>query len=404
VYRYTITDAIRSDLDRLEALRVRLDADAFLARTWSGHMRRELESAAIGASVSMEGVPVTVDEVRRILAGEQPKGVSENDAALVVGYREAMRMVLRRADDPSFHWQTELVKNVHERVLAGSWAAGAGRFREHQVFVVHRESGEVSYTPPAPAAVPGLVEGLASWLEAKAHGLPAPVAAALAHARAAGIHPFRDGNGRTSRILASLVMYRAGYRLPQFTSLEEWWGGHLADYYGAFDCLGSAWDADADVTPFVAAHVRAQASQAASLELRQRTERLLWTALEELAMQSGTDPRGANALFDAVMGRSVTSGYYRRLIDMTTPTAVSDLKRLEAAGLLVRSGAGRSTAYAGTVLLVARVAGVAGVALDTTGLTAADDALRSALFAAMASRAERAAPMSGPGAILTRFP
>ena len=58
----------------------------------------------------------------------------------------------------------------------------------------------------------------------------------------AAIHPFADGNGRTARIVASLVMYRGGFRHPQFTSLEEWWGQLSDDYYEAFACLGPRWD------------------------------------------------------------------------------------------------------------------------------------------------------------------
>lgn len=62
----------------------------------------------MGASVRLEQVPVTVDEVRRILAGDRPGSVSAEDAALVTGYRDAMSFVLRRADDPAFRWDPEL--------------------------------------------------------------------------------------------------------------------------------------------------------------------------------------------------------------------------------------------------------------------------------------------------------
>jgi Fic family protein len=390
MFPFKITETIAADLARFEELRVRLDSGAFLARTWSGRLRRELESEAIGASVSMEGVPVTVDEVRRILAGDRPSAVSIDDAALVLGYQDAMRAVLRRADDPAFEWQTEVLRNVHERVLAGSYVAGAGRYRESQVFVTRRESGRVVYTPPAPELVPGLVGELTAWLGgSKADGAPSPVTAALAHVSLAAIHPFRDGNGRTARILASLVMYRGGYRQPQFTSLEEWWGSHQADYYAAFDCLGETWDPTADVTPFIAAHVRAQTCQAEALSLRLSTERLLWQVLEEVAKSVRTDERAANALFDAIMLRDVTNRYYRSVVDVTAPTAAKDLTLLESARLLVSRGRGRSTSYSGTVALAERVAQVAGIGLDTRGAERLDERLRDGLMVALAERAHR---------------
>jgi hypothetical protein len=61
-------------------------------------------------------------------------------------------------------------------------------------------------------------------------------------------------NPGTARILWSLATRRGGSRAPEFISLEEWWGRHLPDHYAAFTCLGSEWDDDADVTPFVDAH------------------------------------------------------------------------------------------------------------------------------------------------------
>jgi Fic family protein len=387
MYRYTTTDEISTRLLRFEELRKALDEQAMLPRAWYGHMRRELEAEAVGASVSMEGIPVTVDEVRRILAGDRPDAVSSEDADLVVGYREAMRHVLSRADDPDFRWESEVVRGIHERVLAGSWVMQAGRYRQNQNRVVDSASRTELYVPPSPEHVPALVDDLVGWLGAGADDQPAPIAAALAHVRLAGIHPFADGNGRTARIIASLVMYRGGYRLPQFTSLEEWWGRHLADYYAAFSCLGTEWDPAADVTPFVSAHVLAQCSQAEALSLRQSAERELWLALEDVAVHAaGTDARSANALYEALMGREVTNRYYRSVVDVAAPTAASDLARLDAAGLLERRGSGRSTAFVGTVRLVEGLAAALALDLDLRGASSYDGRLRDALLARLSAR------------------
>ena len=167
----------------------------------------------------------------------------------------------------------------------------------------------------------------------------------MAHVRLAGIHPFRDGNGRTARIVASLVMYRAGYRVPQFTSLEEWWGRHITDYYGAFACLGQTWDPDHDVTSFIEAHVRAQATQVEALSLRNAVDRVVWTVLEDIALRDlRLRDRTTNALYDAFFAREVTNRYYRGLSDVSEVTASHDLAKLATSGLLEQRGAGRARA------------------------------------------------------------
>ena len=120
-------------------------------------------------------------------------------------------------------------------------------------------------------------------------------------------------------------MYRGGCKAPEFTSLEEWWGRHQADYYAAFGCLGSEWDETADVTEFVDAHVQAQTTQVEALSLRRATERLLWPALEDaVVVGAGLDARAANALYDALLGRDVTNRYYRGLTDVSVATAVNE--------------------------------------------------------------------------------
>lgn len=317
-------------------------------------MRRDLEAEAVAASLGIEQVPVTVDEVRRILVGERPPTVAESDQDLVRGYRDAMGFVLRRADDPGFRWTRELVTGLHDRVLAGNYAAEAGRFASGSRWVTDRLTGQVIFSPAPWEEVPGLVDRACEHVEATTEH-PA-VTAAWIHVVTAAIHPFRDGNGRVARVLASLAMYRGDFRRPEFTSLEEWWGRRISDYYAAFSCLGERFDPSADVTPFVRAHVGAQLAQVRALELRQRVERAIWTAIENLLGDAGLQPRLANALWDAFSEREVTPGYYIPLADVSRATATNDLAAAVAAGFLEARGGGRGRHYVASPSLNERLA------------------------------------------------
>ncbi len=180
MFHYTMTPEVQiSDIDRFAQVAKRFDIVATLPRTWSGRVRRDLLAEAVGASVALEGVPVTVDEVRRILAGDKPPGVSEEDSALVRGYREAMQFVLSRADDTAFSWSAEIFRSVHASVMARSWVARAGLYRDRQVWLTNSTTGQQVYLPPSNDEVPALVDALASWLAATAE--PTLVQAAIAH-------------------------------------------------------------------------------------------------------------------------------------------------------------------------------------------------------------------------------
>ena len=78
--------------------------------------------------------------------------------------------------------------------------------------------------PPEAKAVPGLMSELVKWINQQLYegDLPVPVIAALAHYQFATIHPYYDGNGRTARLLANLILHKAGYGLKGIYSLDEY--------------------------------------------------------------------------------------------------------------------------------------------------------------------------------------
>jgi len=330
--------------EELDQWRLRLDYRGPLPRRWAGRLRKDLEAEAVAASTRMEGVHVTVDEVRRILAGDAPLQVRAEDRELVEGYAEAMNFVLRRADDPAFRWTRELVVALHDRVLAGKYSEGAGRLRtETPAFVVNQMTREQVFLPPAGEDVPRLVDTLCERMEV---GHPhTAIASGWIHVALAAIHPFRDGNGRVARVGASLAMYRGEFKRPEFTSLEEWWGRHLSKYYGTFGCLGSQFNSDTDVTSFIKDHLEAQLHQVRSLDTREKVERQIWTALEEMAEEANLEPRLANALWDAFFGREVTAGYFRSVTDISPATATKDLSAAVSAKLLKAEGMRRGRRY-----------------------------------------------------------
>ena len=357
--------AVLAATEELDRWKERLDYRGPIRRAWAGRLRRDLEAEAVAASTSMEGVPVTLEEVHRILAGDRPSETREEDAALVRGYRDAMSFVLRRADDEAFRWDRELLVGLHDRVLAGSWGAGAGRFRSGPAYVVDGRSGDLVFQPPPAEAVPELVDRLCAVMQEGA--VHPAIGAAWIHVALAAVHPFRDGNGRASRVVASLTMYRGGFKLPEFTSLEEWWGRHLSDYYGAFRCLGAAFDPTADVTPFLLAHVEAQLHQVRTLDLRERVQQKIWAVVEEAVAAAGLAPRVANAVWDAFFGRSVSPRYYRPLADVSPATATNDLAGAVAAGLLRPEGRARSRTYLAGDELYRRIGAALGVPVEGQG-------------------------------------
>ncbi|MEX2447404.1 MAG: Fic family protein [Solirubrobacterales bacterium] len=378
------------DVVELDAWYERLAArQTWAERGWPQRLRRELEAEAIAHSTRIEGVPVTVDQVRRILGGDPPAEVAASDRDLVEGYRDAVVLAQRRADDPGFVWHRAELIALQGSAMRGTPVAGA--LRGGEVYIAR--GSEVVFTPPPATQVPALLDAACERAEALGAGAHPALAAAWIHVAVAAIHPFADGNGRTARLCTTLAMCRGGRPAPFASSLEEWWGNHTTDYYAAFGCLGSRFDDDADVTPFVAAHLRAQLAQARALDLREAAERRLWRLCAVLAESHSLPERAGNALWEAFFGREVSARYYGEVCDVSPATARNDLAALVAAGAFEASGRTRGRTYLPTGMAVGAIA----ERLDVDPGEDETAALRHRALAALADRVRaEASPAPGP--------
>lgn len=128
----------------------------------------------------------------------------------------------------------EFIRELHSIILV----RGMGRrglrsdYRKEECPVVDSATRRIDYAPPTPADVPVLMRGLVTWWEGKAAvELPGPVRAGLLAHRFVSVHPFGDGNGRTARALATAELWRSGYEMRGFLSLEEHYTADLGAYY-----------------------------------------------------------------------------------------------------------------------------------------------------------------------------
>ncbi|MDR0816691.1 MAG: Fic family protein, partial [Desulfovibrio sp.] len=128
----------------------------------------------------------------------------------------------------------EHLQKIHTLVEGGKPGGGAGTpWRDGQNAVYDSVSGAIIYMPPEAKDVPNLMSDLVDWLHSAVSELPVPLVAGLLHYQFVTIHPFYDGNGRTARLAATLVMRRYRYGMKGVYALEEYYARDLAAYYAA---------------------------------------------------------------------------------------------------------------------------------------------------------------------------
>ena len=233
--QYAITHQILNNLLKSAEIRPLVARTPILPKQ-EMKLRRDAMIRMIHSSTSIEGNVLNRYEVEKVLAGEKVDA-PERDISEVKNYRDALYYISKfMGEKRKITAQTilELHRLVTKNILEKD---KCGHFRKSKVFVVSRRGNKivkVSYTGPDAKQVPELVKSLAAWLDkADKENICPVIAAAFAHSEIAAIHPFADGNGRTARLLATLILYQRGYDFRKLFALEDYYNQDRPAYYKA---------------------------------------------------------------------------------------------------------------------------------------------------------------------------
>jgi len=193
-------------------------------------LRRRARVRSSHYSTRIEGNRLTLREADQVLSGGKVLKGRERDTLEVQHYFQALAEI-EAWTEKSLEINDERIRKLHALVFYGK-RARPSTYRDGQN-VIRDDAGGIVYLPPEAKDVPALMQELVSWVRAGEKELPIPIVAGIAHYQFVTIHPFYDGNGRTARTLATWILFRGGYDLGGFYSLEEFYAQDLQGYYNA---------------------------------------------------------------------------------------------------------------------------------------------------------------------------
>jgi Fic family protein len=337
-------------LEKIEQLRRELRIYLAEPRRWVGSVARVLRARAIQGSNSIEGYNVSVEDAVAAIEGDEPTEAQLRDWQAVAGYRRAMTYVLQLAHDEHFEYSAGLIRSLHFMMTEYSLDASPGLWRRGPIWIRNDATGDVVYEGPEAEQVPGLIDALVRVL-ADSAAAPPMVWAAMAHLNLAMIHPFRDGNGRMSRCLQTLILARGQILAPEWCSIEEYLGRNTEAYYRVLASVGQgAWNPQNDARAWIRFCLEAHYIQAGSVLRRIRESERMWIELEALAEAHHLPWRSIMALFDLALGLRIRNSSYRKTLELadeeiSNQTATSDLRMMVQTGLAGQRGKKRGTFY-----------------------------------------------------------
>jgi Fic family protein len=251
--RYTITPKLAGYLMRIEAARERV-SHLPLTPTVLASLRETARLYTTHYSTMIEGNRLKPDQVEEVLKHEGHFPGRERDEHEVKGYYAALTQVEQWAAKAS-PVSEKMIQMLHALVMGdGKAKVTPTPYRDGQNVIRDGRTRGIVYMPPEAKDVPGLMHGMVDWIDIS-KGIPCPIVAAIAHYQFATIHPYYDGNGRTARLLTTLILHLGGYELKGLYSLEEYYARNLGAYYEAIS-IGESHNyymgrAEADITKWV---------------------------------------------------------------------------------------------------------------------------------------------------------
>jgi Fic family protein len=354
----TLTPKLQARLDQLDALRRELAHEVSRPLRWIDPLRRSVRASSIESSTSIEGYSVAPEEAVALVNDPGSVEPEDENQMAVVSYARAMDHVAALADDPSFRWLDRVILDLHFDACYFQPDKSPGRWRAGPVGVTGPD-GSLEFQGPEADAVPGLMAEVVAWLEEGDLDANVVVRAAMAHLHVTSVHPFRDGNGRVSRIVQSLVLAREGLVSPEFSSIEEYLGENTPAYYAALrEVQNGGYRPERDASSWVEFCVKAHLAQAQRRLAQVKDAAARWERLEALVDARGWPERLVIALEQSLIG-GTDRARYRQEAEISMPTASTDLRRLLDGELIEQTGKGRNTGYRASGQLRAEVASAA---------------------------------------------
>ena len=201
--RKNLWELLQEKLKRLNQLRP-LSQDLLIK------LKEKFEIEMTYNSNAIEGNTLTLKETALVLQhGITVKGKPLKDHLEAKNHKEALDFLYELVEhEKRFTFGEHMAKNLHSLVVKETNADIAGRYRDVDVFITGAD-----HTPPSALDVPSKMGDLTLWAKKSIKMMNIVEFSAILHHKFVHIHPFRDGNGRTGRLLMNVFLMHYGFPL-----------------------------------------------------------------------------------------------------------------------------------------------------------------------------------------------
>ncbi len=297
---------------------------------------RELSSYA---STSIEGNPLPLTDVKRLLK-TQKEYVRDTERE-VLNYNNALQCLYADVRSGKFTLDIKTLEKIQGQVVHGLMdnPAHYGKLRKAPVIIRNpRKVDEIVFIPPDSKDVRKLTGDLFTFIQSNIGKIDPIILAGIFHRQCVIIHPFIDGNGRTTRLLTTAILGKAGLDLFEIFSFENYYNHNITRYFRAVGLEGDYYDLQ-DKIDF-----------SAWLEyfadgILDELRRVRKTLPEQTGERPRLEPHHKKILDYIKKHGSITQREYGRISSRSLASRKLDFDKLLKLNLIKAKGTGRGTYY-----------------------------------------------------------
>jgi len=338
--KFNYTHKIVNNLVEITSAR-ELILNAYLVPKWEISLRREALIRAAHASTAIEGNPLSLEEVTKLAQGRKVTATRRAKQE-VLNYLNVLENIEKYQEAREI--KEKHILNLHRDITKETldnpeWE---GKYRDIQVYVGNKITGEIIFTPPPSNEVPILMEEFLTWLNSEESSKLHPVIiAGISHYEFVRIHPFVDGNGRCARALATLILYIHEFDVKRFFTLDDYYDSDRIAYYSA---LKSVNQKTLDLTQWLEYFL-----EGVRVSILRVKERVLQLSLERQKQRE----KGQIALTERQMkivefiqrNGQISSGDIQKTFKISRQAAYKEIKKLIEQDIIERRGSGKAIYY-----------------------------------------------------------
>jgi len=334
---YSITNKLLQNIKRISTLINLLNQKRFPEPVLV-EFQKSAEAVSTYASTSIEGNPLPLTDVKQILKNK-PENIRDSEQE-VLNYNEILKEINKKLEIETIPLSLDLILYIQKKITYKLIPVyQSGHLRNESVFVNNPRLRKIVYWPPDHQDVSSLMKELIKFINTNKNKIDPLILSGVFHKQMVIVHPFMDGNGRTTRLATKILLAGMGLNTFNLFSFENYYNNNVTKYFEMVGVKGNYYDISKNIDFISWLEYFTDGIIDELLRVEKQLPQIALNPQTELQLHHSKILE-----FIRVKGY-ITDRYYSKLVKRARATRHLDFQKLIDLGLIEKKGKSKATYY-----------------------------------------------------------